>query len=305
VSSVSYVLTNSVNTYQGTIDVSTSSAISFVIAGVAAGSGYSIMITLLTDDGHVTCNGSRGTGISSAGVDNGAPFAVESRQSTFVNVPLICVDPAGQDSGSVLVAGTVSCCPTWDTAVAAPSGPLCIAPPRNTTTLTANAVTPCDGGDGGVNDLSCVWSVKTGTGVMGNTAKDGQGDFLATFTCPSLVEDDIVQLDCMDGSLANGSSCPADLTHAEISITCNCPPACTNPGESGVVASPDTAVGACSGLDPQTGNPLVNSGIADFAGDFCCVPACGGGPVASPFAGTGSCSAFPGTSNDGTGCCTM
>ncbi len=78
---VNYTLTNGVNTYTGVINVAgaTSSVISFVIGGVAAGTGYSITLGGLSDDGFVSCNGSFGTGLSDAGIQNGAPFAVVNR----------------------------------------------------------------------------------------------------------------------------------------------------------------------------------------------------------------------------------
>jgi hypothetical protein len=272
VNSVGYSLTNNVNTYGGTVDVSASSAISFVIAGVSAGSGYQITLSVISSDGPARCDGSYGTGISDAGQNNGAPFTVVNRQSTLVTVQMLCVDPDNSNQGSVLVNGLSNCCPTWDTAVANPSG-LCNTAPHNTATLTGNASAPCDGDSGAGSNLSCTWSIKSGAGVAGATAMDNRGNFVATFTCPVVGEQDVVQLDCVDGTLPSGGFCPANLTHAEVAISCGSCSPCTIAGESGVVASPDTASGACTGTDPATGKPLVNSGIADALGDYCCVPA--------------------------------
>jgi hypothetical protein len=267
-SHVAYIVTNALNTYEDTVDISGSSVITFVVGGVAAGTGYSATLALTSDDGLVNCNGSYGTGVSDAGQDNGAPFAVVSRQSTVVNVQLICVDPPNANQGSVLINGMPNCCPVWDTAVVNPPGPLCTSAPHNTTTLTGHASGPCDG-DGGVG-VSCVWSVKSGQGVVGPTTMDGRGDFVATFTCSGVNEQDTVQVDCTDGPIPSGGFCPPSLTHGELPVICGCPPPCSGPGESGIAATPDTAAGTCPN-SPSTGNPMVNSGIADDRGDFCCV----------------------------------
>ncbi len=302
ISTVKYTLTDgtAAHTYSNTVTVGASSIISFVIGGVAAGGGYSISLTATSDDGLVSCSGSNGTGLSDAGQNNGAPFIVANRTTTVVNVQMICIDVPNQSQGNVLVNGIPSCCATWDTIVANPQGTLLTTAPGNSAVLTGNASGPCDGDAGfGVN-LNCTWTRTAGTGTVGATTTDGKGNFSATFTCGTAMEQDTIALDCTDGPLPDGGFCPSSLTHGEINIICGAKPACSNAGESGVEASPDTALGTCTGNAPG-GNPFVNSGVADQDGNFCCVPACNGGPVASPFTGTGTCTG--GLVNNGLGCC--
>jgi hypothetical protein len=302
---ITYTLTNGTNTYGPTVvNVGASSVISFVIPDVKAGTGYSITISGTSDDGVVSCSGSFGTGVSDAGQNNGAPFAVVARQSTVVNVQLVCIDVPNTQTGSVLVNGITSCCPTWDTMVANPMGTLSTLAPGNTASLTGNASGPCDGDAGfGVN-LNCTWSVISGSGTVGATTTDNKGNFFSTFTCGTQGSN-TVQLFCTDGPLPDGGFCPAALTTGSMTIICGQPTPCTQTGETGVVAVPNTAAGTCSGTDPSNGKQLVNSGVADSQGNFCCVDACGGGPTATPFSPTGLCTAFPGTSNDGKGCCVL
>jgi hypothetical protein len=307
-----YDLKNGWHEYSGQLSVGNSNVISFVLGGVAAGSGYSISLSGLSDDWMsvrgvtmrgVECDGSFGTGISNdffGGHDFGAPFAVVARQSTIVDVEMVCRDLPNAQQGGLLVNGIPSCCPIWDTVVANPQGPLATTAPGNSTTLTGHASGPCDGDGGAGSQLSCVWSIKAGTGAVAPTSADGMGSFLSTFTCPTVGEVDVVQFDCTDGPLPDGGSCPPSLTHGQINLVCGVPPpGCMGPGENGF-AVPDSATGTCAGADPVTGNPLVNGG-PDVLGDFCCVAACGGGKVAVPFSASGSCQL--GFVNDGTGCC--
>jgi hypothetical protein len=199
----------------------------------------------------------------------GATFSVSSRVTTFVNVQMICLDPTNLNQGAVLFHGYPSCCPTWDTLIANPDHAETL-PPGNTTLLTANASGPCAADDGGPG-VHCVWTVAAGNGTVGATDADGNGNFVATFTCPMTQETDTLMLVCEDGPLPDGGFCPASLTTGSTTVPCVIPPPCTLPGETGVVANPDSAAGTCSGVDSK-GNPLVNAGTADARGDFCCVP---------------------------------
>jgi hypothetical protein len=280
ISAVSYVLTNGTNSYAGTINVSMANTISFVIAGVASGSGYNITLNATSDDGTVTCTGTAG------------PFSVANRTTTSVNVNLQCVVPT--DAGSVLVSVPTSNCPVWNTIVADPNMAC------RTTTLTAAARAPDPGG------LTFTWTVASGTGTISNnttmlTADDAGMTDTAIFTCPEFGETDTITLVVGDGPVIDGGACPAALNTGSVTVTCGCPPACTLPGETSVAAVPDTAAGTCSLTDPLNGKPLVNSGVPDSRGDFCCIDACGGGPTATPFSPTGTCIAP--LVNDGAGCC--
>jgi hypothetical protein len=301
---VSYNLTNGTNAYAAAVNVGASSFLSFVIGGIAAASGYTITLNATSDDGAVTCTGSYGTGVSDAGQNNGFPFAVVARQSTIVNVQLICVDNANAAQGGVTVNGIPNCCPTWDTMVANPGST--VANPIVTgasVLLTGNASGPCDGDGGG--QLACTWSVKSGTGSVSPTVRDSTGDFVATFSCPAsdsgvTGEVDIVQFLCSDGPLPDGGFCPAYLTTGELTMFCGLGGGCDLPSDPPphVSATPDTAAGTC-GTDPGNGKTMVNGGLSN--GHFCCIDACGGGPTATPFTPTGTCTG--GLVNNGAGCC--
>jgi hypothetical protein len=305
ISTINYTLTNGTNTYTGTVNVGASSVISFVIGGVAAGSGYSVTVSGKSDDGLVSCSGSFGTGVSDAGQNNGAPFSVADRATTTVNVQLICIDVPNQNQGSVVVNGQASCCATWDTIVANPTTATTTAP-GNTSALSANASGPCDGDAGfGVN-LNCTWSVLTGTGTVSATTTDNKGNFFASFTCPATGETDTIQLFCTDGPLPDGGFCPANLTTGTTTVVCGSTP-CQNPTVgTGVEANPNTATGSCPA-------PSVNTGtLKDSSGNFCCsagpCQGVGTGVEATPNTATGSCPAGQGntgTLKDGAGnfCC--
>jgi hypothetical protein len=306
ITTVHYHLTNGTNTYDANVNVGTSSVISFVIGGVTAGTGYTITLNANTDDGAVTCTGSFGTGVSDAGQNNGSPFAVAARTTTTVNVQLICVDNANTNQGSVLVNGIPNCCPTWDTMVSNPgstvANPIVLGA---STALSGNASGPCDGDAGSGVNLNCVWSVKSGTGTISTTTNAGMGNFNATLTCPAADsgvtgEVDVVQMDCTDGPLPDGGFCPSFLTHGELTVFCGLPPPCSLPSDPPphIVASPNTAAGTC-GTDPGNGKVMVNGGLSN--GNFCCIDACGGGPTATPFGPTGTCTG--GLVNNGAGCC--
>jgi hypothetical protein len=304
---ITYTLANGAHTYGPTaVDVSASSDVSFVITDVAAGTGYSIALRGTSDDQSTGCSGSFGTGVSNAGQDNGAPFTIRPRQTTVINVQMICeLFPFGPLPRAT-INGIPSCCATWDTLVAnpdsnPPSPPLSTTAPGNTTYLTGHASGPCDGDAGAGGTLNCVWSVRNGFGTVSATTTDNRGGFFSTFTCSATPGTSTLQLYCTDGPLPDGGFCPASLTTGTVDVTCANAAPCSQAGESGVEAVPNTAGGACTGTDPATGNPLVNSGVADSQGNFCCVAACGGGPVATPFTPTGTCPG--GRTNDGHGCC--
>jgi len=295
ISTISYTLTNGTNTYSGTQNVGSSSTISFVLGGIAAGTGYTITLSGTSDDKAVTCTGSFGTGLSDAGQNNGAPFAVADRATTNVNVQLICIDNANQNQGSVGVTAQGSCCATWDTIVANPTQATTTAP-TNTSQLVGNASGPCDGDAGAGVNLNCVWTVLTGTGTVGATTTDNKGNFFATFTCPGTGETDVLQMACTDGPLPDGGFCPANLTTGTTTVVCGTTP-CQNPTVgTGVEANPNSATGACPAPSVNTGN------LKDGAGNFCCSPGpcqgVGTGVEATPNSATGTCPANSG--NTGT-----
>jgi hypothetical protein len=270
ISVVSYTLTNGVNSYSGTVDVSGSSTISFVVGNVASGSGYSLKLSAFSVDHTAVCTGTS------------APFSVSNRTTTAVNVDLACT-PTVSDAGPVLVTGPQVNCAVWNTIVANPSqGTL-----GNSVTLNAAAQAPDPGG------ITFTWTVIAGTGTISNNASavqagDAGATDTATFTCPTSGETDTIQLVVGDGPIPDGGSCPATDTTGTIQVVCGSPPACQNPlVGTGVEAAPDTATGSCP-------PPSVNTGtLKDANGNFCCSPnivaVCPGGTEATPNTATGTC----------------
>jgi hypothetical protein len=86
-------------TRTGSIDLSQSTTVSAVIAGLPAGTGYQITINAATTDGATACAGS-------------ATFDVAAGQTRAITVPLACHE--APRLGSVLVAGSLNICPTVD-----------------------------------------------------------------------------------------------------------------------------------------------------------------------------------------------
>jgi hypothetical protein len=268
INTVNYTLTNGVNSYSGTINVGGSSVITFVVGGVASGSGYVLTLNATTADGTVSCTGAS------------APFSVSNRATTSVNVNLVCTSNTAFDAGSVTVTTETSNCPVWNTIVANPSS----AFNGQSVTLNGAAQGPNEGA------LTFTWTVTTGTGTITNNASviqpgDAGATDTATFTCPPVGgEVDTITLTVGDGPLPMGGSCPPQDTTGTVQVTCGSPP-CQNP-----------TVG--------TGHPVVmgmcppgesNLGLKDAQGNACCsVTPCLGvgiGVEANPNSATGICPA--------------
>jgi hypothetical protein len=272
INTVSYTLTNGVNTYTGTINVGGSSVITFVVGGVASGSGYVLTLNATTADGAVSCTGAS------------APFSVSDRATTSVNVNLVCTSNTAFDAGSVTVGTETSNCPVWNTIVANPSS----AFNGQSVTLNAAAQGPNEGA------LTFTWTTTGNATITNNVSVIQPGDAgatdTATFTCPATGgEIDTVTLTVSDGPLPMGGSCPPSYTTGTVQITCGSPP-CQNPQVGiGHVASPNTATGSCSAFPGET-----NTGtLKDSSGDFCCslIPCLnvGTGVEATPNTSAGTC----------------
>jgi alpha-tubulin suppressor-like RCC1 family protein len=118
----------------GSVDVSNSQDIQFVVGGLPAGSGYTITIAGMAEPGGMMCSGT-------------AMFSIQQNETTAVDITLVCLskEDAG-DTGSVMVG--------CGTAI----GPLCAA-------VTSLSASPSAVDIGGVVNLSA-----TGIDAMGNTA---------------------------------------------------------------------------------------------------------------------------------------
>jgi hypothetical protein len=261
---VSYTLTNGANTYTGTVDVSSQSSASFVVAGVASGAGYVLKVTGVSDDRAVTCSGSS------------PPLAVSNRATTMVLVQLVCI--VTSEAGGVIIGGTPSNCAVWNTIVANPS----FAQTGGSTTLNAAATAPNPGA------ITFAWSVISGSGTISNnasavTANDAGATDTATFTCPLIGNElDTIELVVGDGPLPDGGSCPPVDTTGTVQVLCGIPPCFGVPGGT-FVATPNTPTGSCPA-------GTVNLGTPDSRGEYCCVRCLlGTGNTASPDTATGSC----------------
>jgi hypothetical protein len=261
INTLSYTLTNGTNTYTGTVNVAGAASLSFVVGGVASGSGYTLALSGQTTDGTTSCAGTS------------AAFSVSNRQSTAVTVQLVCT--TNSDAGSVTANPVTNDCPIWNTIVANPSAPSTVAP-NNTATITADATGPNN------SQLVYTWSVITGTGTLSNQSAQGTTSSTITFTCPTTGEPDVVQVVVSDQA---GAQCPASDTTATVNITCGTP-ACSGVGTN-TVAVPDTAAGTCPVGQQNT--------LKDSAGNFCCqnIPCFGIGTAteATPDTAAGTCPA--------------
>jgi phospholipase C len=147
INTVSYTI-NGPNgfTKSGTIDVSHSTALSTIIGGLPAGSGYSITLSATGTDGS-NCGGN-------------ATFAVTAGALTNVSVTLDCHQPA--KTGSVSVTGGVNICPNLDAVSASPASVNVGA----TLSLSAAADDP----DSGPSPLTYSWQATNGSLKNANTA---------------------------------------------------------------------------------------------------------------------------------------
>jgi hypothetical protein len=141
VSTVSYTLTGPGDYDQtGAINVSGSPAVTAMLGGIPAGSGYLMSLSAVSTDGSTFCSG-----MSSL-------FAIAATGSTPVPVQLACSMPA-PDAGSIAVTATTSQCPTIDQVTVLP-----------TTTMVGTAVSLLGSGRGpNPASLSYSWSASSGT----------------------------------------------------------------------------------------------------------------------------------------------
>jgi hypothetical protein len=137
----------------GTLDVSNSTIVSGIIAGLPVGTGYTISLSGSTTDGGTTCVGS-------------ASFSVVARQTALVSVHLQCEQ--APLNGSVSVNGTLNICPVADGIMANPSE----VTVGSTIALSASA----HDSDNGPAPLSYTWSATSGTFSDATAAAP-------TFTC--------------------------------------------------------------------------------------------------------------------------
>jgi hypothetical protein len=137
-SSVSYVITGPGGfSRSGSIDVSNSSALSAVIGGLPAGTGYTITLSATSSDGTTSCGGS-------------ANFNVTARLTAAVGIHLTCHEAPSK--GSIVLNGTINICPNIDSVSANP-------PTGNSIAISSAADDP----DSGPQAISYLWTTSSGT----------------------------------------------------------------------------------------------------------------------------------------------
>lgn len=139
----------------GMIDVSASATISAQIAPLPPGTGYSIVLSAMSQDGIAMCMGT-------------APFDIAAHQTTSVLVHMLCRQPS--KNGSVAFSAPVNICPLIDNVTASPSEVLV----GGTIALTTQAHDT----DNSPSPLAYQWTATSGT--LSDVAAPGP-----TFTCTS------------------------------------------------------------------------------------------------------------------------
>ena len=211
----------------GAFDVSKSSALSGLVGGLPAGSGYTIEIDATTADGSATCSGT-------------ATFSVTAHATTPVNVHITCHE--GARTGSVLVNGSLNTCPVAD-GVSADPADIAVGFPSLLAVQAHDA-------DSGPSALSYHWSAPSGSFSDATSATP-------SFTCtaPGPVT--------LTVAVSDGDPTPSCADQLTLVVTCE-PSSLLVPG-SLVVSSTtyDRTKGAVAGL--AVGTPLAGTATAKAA----------------------------------------
>jgi hypothetical protein len=167
----------------GTVDVSASSTIAFVVGALPAGTNYSIEIDASSSDGG-TCSGT-------------ASFGVTPHSTTNVTVHIDCHQHA--KTGSVLVSGAINVCPVADGVSASPAD-IAVGFP---TTLAATA----HDADNAPSPLAYKWTAPSGSFSDATSATP-------TFTCnkPGAVTVTV--------TVSDGDTTPGCADTASAVVTC-------------------------------------------------------------------------------------
>ncbi len=170
-----------------TINVQDSQSISFLVGGIAAGTGYNVTLSSTSTDGTTNCVGS-------------ATFAIAPRATTNVSVQLQCTT-AASEAGSAFISGTTFNCATWNSVSAAPSS----TNVGSSVAVSASAVAPNPSG------ITYAWSATSGTFDYPNAAN-------ANFTCTAAGTATLT-LTVGDGAVDSGS-CSAAGSTTTLQVAC-------------------------------------------------------------------------------------
>jgi hypothetical protein len=173
----------------GSVNVHASGGTMFLVSQIPAGSGYRVVLSALSVDGGIACEGS-------------ASFTVTARATSQVNVQLGCNAAAG-GGHTTLVNGTSFDCASWNSVTADPSETMTGTP----VALAATATGPIPA------NLTYQWSAPSGQFGSASAAS-------TTFTCtqPGAVQVTVV---VGDGPVPAGSMCNPVLDTDVITITCS------------------------------------------------------------------------------------
>ena len=174
----------------GSVNISNSPVVSFLVGGVPAGSNYQIALTGTAIDGSVTCVGS-------------ATFNVVGGTTTNVSVALGC-NVATMGAQVTLGNGATFDCGVWNNV---------IANPTETTVGGASIAVAATATGPNPSALTYSWSAPSGTFDTPNAAN-------ANFACTTAGTVPLT-LTVGDGPVPQGASCNAGLTTKTISVKCD------------------------------------------------------------------------------------
>jgi hypothetical protein len=188
----------------GTVDLSNSTTVSFLVGGIPAGGNYSIALSGTSADGTVTCAGS-------------ATFNVVAQTTTNVSVALQC-NATLSEAGSAQINGSTYNCASVSSIAASPA---------ETTLGSAVAITGVGNGPNAAG-LTYAWSAPSGsfsapTGAATNFTCTAPGPVALTLTVG-------------DGPVVEGGACDPTVSTRTITIQCD-----TASGDAG--SAPDAGDG--------------------------------------------------------------
>jgi hypothetical protein len=223
ISLVSWTITGNGMTRSGTVNVSGSTVISFVVGGIPAGSNYTIAITGTSTDGTVTCTGS-------------ATFSIVAGATTQVTDVLQC-SGAGPDAGGLAVNA-----PAYACASVFP-GSITVSPSETTVGGTVSLIAATTAVNPSAETFA--WSTTSGTFSAPNAAT-------TNFTCtaPGVAT---LTLTVGDGPIPDGAP-PCPSTTATITVTCDSPA----DASAGDASANDATTG---GSDAGTGSETSDAAI--------------------------------------------
>jgi hypothetical protein len=258
----------------GSVNVQSSLSVSFDIANLPAGTGYTIALSGTSVDGSVTCSGS-------------VSFSVAARMTTAVTDLLQC-NPTASEAGMLAVTATPYDCAIWSGISALPSE----------TTVGHSVAVSATATGADPSALTYAWSAPTGF-------FDSPSSASANFTCTAVGAATLTVV-IGDGPVPDGGACNSSLDTTTVQVTCDPAPTTqalvTTVGAGvfpiEVTMNQGTGIGAGAGSTPFTltnlaadpnntqtiasndgGAPFLATGnVPDTAAGFCNYPTDGGAP---------------------------